>query len=66
MTILVDLIVGTPGNQKHYYEMAGLSTDTKPVEGVAMGSKAIEVDTGDLYLFNEAEGEWTKQFSLQG
>ena len=66
MTILVDLIVGTPGNQKHYYEMAGLSTDTKPVEGVAMGSKAIEVDTGDLYLFNEATGEWQKQFSLQG
>lgn len=66
MTILVDMIVGTPGNQKHYYEMAGLSTDTKPVEGVAMGSKVIEVDTGDIYLFNGATGEWTKQFSLQG
>ena len=66
MTILVDMIVGTPGNQKHYYEMAGLSTDTKPVEGVAMGSKAIEVDTGDIYLFNGVTGEWTKQFSLQG
>ena len=66
MRILVDIPVGTPGNQKHYYEMAGLSSETKPVEGVAMGSKAVEVDTGDIYLFNETAHEWTKQFSLQG
>ena len=66
MTILVDIPVGAPGSQKHYYELAGLSTETKPVEDVAMGSKAIEVDTGDIYLFNETEGEWAKQFSLQG
>lgn len=66
MTILVDIVVGTPGNQKHYYELACGSDETKPVENVAMGSKAIEVDTGDIYLFNGATGEWTKQFSLQG
>lgn len=66
MRILVDMVVGTPGAQKHYYEIACLAADTKPVEGVAMGSKAIEVDTGDIYLFNETAHEWTKQFSLQG
>lgn len=66
MTILVDIVVGTPGNQKHYYELACGSDETKPVENVAMGSKAIEVDSGDLSLFNEATGEWQKQFSLQG
>ena len=47
----------------NYYEFAGLSTDTKPVAGVCTGSKFIEVDTGDTYLFNE-EGnsgeEWIK------
>ena len=46
------------------YEYAGLSTDEKPVrEDICTGSTFIEVDTGDVYFFNEegASGqEWVK------
>lgn len=35
-----------------------LSTDTKPTEGIANGSCLIEMDTGDRFMFDEANGEW--------
>lgn len=37
----------------------GLSTDSKPA-GCTNGSRFIEIDTGDAYLFNAASGAWTK------
>ena len=44
-----------------YSEMFGLSTDDKPTEGLITGSKFTEVDTGDVYLFDETgNGTWTK------
>ena len=44
-----------------YAEMFGLSTDIKPVKGLITGSKFTEVDTGDVYLFDETgDGTWTK------
>jgi len=43
-----------------YLNAAGLSTDTKPTEGLITGSRFIEVDTGDLYAFDEVSGEWKK------
>lgn len=47
--------------QKTYAEIACLSTDTKPKANLITGSKAVEVDTGDTYLFSEAgSGTWTK------
>ena len=47
---------------KRYIEAAGLSTDTKPTDGVITGSVFVEVDTGDGYLFKEADSpEWVKQ-----
>lgn len=36
------------------------STDTKPTDGLANGSKLIEVDTGTQYLFNEATSTWVQ------
>lgn len=36
-----------------YEEIAGLSTDDKPVNGLATGSKFFEVNTGDTYYFDE-------------
>lgn len=53
-----------------YGEYACLSTDDKPVEiGLATGSLALEVDTGDVYAYDEegAEGsEWVKICALGG
>ena len=44
-----------------YAEFAGKSTDDKPVVGLATGSKFTEVNTGDVYLFDETSGgTWTK------
>lgn len=39
-------------------ESACLSTDTKPTDGIANGSICIEMDTGSIYMFNEAGAEW--------
>lgn len=33
-------------------EYMGLSTDTKPTEGVSVNSLFLELDTGDFYYFN--------------
>lgn len=46
---------------KKYVEMFGKSTDNKPLTGIITGSKFTEVDTGDVYLFDESgDGTWTK------
>ena len=46
---------------KKYVEGACLSTDTKPTTGIRNGSSLIEIDTSDVYLFNEEGSEWVKQ-----
>lgn len=38
-----------------YVEYAGVSTDTKPTTGLVTGSKFTEADTGDVYMFYEAD-----------
>ena len=52
-----------------YMELAGLHDDTKPTQGIATGSLFLEVDTGDVYAYDE-EGdtgsEWLKIASLGG
>ncbi|MBQ4490736.1 MAG: hypothetical protein II965_05750 [Pyramidobacter sp.] len=49
-----------------YVEFAGLSTETpKETGNFTSGSVWIEVDTGDVYLYDRASSEWVKQFSLQ-
>lgn len=48
-------------------EYMGLSTDTKPTDGVPNGSIFVEIDTGDVYFYDaDPNGAgWTKQFSFQ-
>ena len=44
-----------------YREYFGLSGDTKPTTAkIITGSKFTEVDTGDVYLFDEVGKEWHK------
>lgn len=47
-------------------EASGLSTDDKPVENITNGSIFVEVDTGNVFFFNEEDVEWVEQFSFQG
>ena len=39
-------------------DINGLSTDDKPTTGIATGSSFFEVDTGDVYFFDEESGTW--------
>ena len=48
-----------------YIEASGLSTDTKPTNGIATGSLFLEVDTGDVYAYDE-ESDWMQIATLGG
>lgn len=53
-------------NQTNYYvEIAGDSTETKPTTGIVAGSIFTETDTGAVFFFDEASGDWVQQFSFQ-
>lgn len=54
------------GTVAHMTEFFGNSTDTKPTDNLVNGSTFTEVDTGDVYLFDEVAGDWVLTMSLQG
>lgn len=57
--------IGSPST--FYREYAGLSTDTKPTDtGISTGSLFLEVDTGDIFVYDEAGEQWNKIASLEG
>ena len=45
---------------KQYVEYSGLSTDEKPTEDLLNGSVFFEIDTQDVYFFDEENEEWIK------
>ena len=47
-------------NGKRLIEAWGLSTDPKPTRDVITGSVFIEIDTSDVYFFNEDSSTWIK------
>ena len=48
-------------DRKDYGVFFGLSGEDKPTANLVTGSKFTEVDTGDVYLFDEtSSGTWTK------
>ena len=63
---LVNRQIGFADPPVRYLELAGLSTDTKPVDAVdaevvtATGSCFLEVDTGDEYAYDEDGAVWHK------
>lgn len=46
------------GDNKSYAEMSFNQGETLPTEGIIGGSLAIEVETGTIYAFDEAQEEW--------
>lgn len=64
--VLTDNAPLTSGEYVSYIEAAGLSTDTKPEDNIATGSLFLEVDTGDVYAFDEYGGTWGKIAALGG
>ena len=67
---MVRLIVNRPIDREdyttNYIEAAGLSTDDKPITSLATGSLFLEVDTGDVYAFDEVSTDWTQIAALGG
>jgi hypothetical protein len=43
------------------HDVRCLSTDEKPVVGIKNGSTCLEMDTGKLYMFDEANRVWYEQ-----
>lgn len=45
-------------------ELRGLSTDTKPtaigINNIANGSTFVEIDTGNIYFYDEENQEWNE------
>ena len=37
-----------------------LAADTKPTDGIANGSVLTEMDTGKIYMFDEAGSQWVE------
>ena len=53
-------------NPVKYHEYAGLHDDTKPTDEEATGSLFLEVDTGDVYAYDENSEAWLKIAALSG
>lgn len=43
---------------KFYGEGSCLSSDSKPTENLINGSTLLEMDTGKVYMFDEANEQW--------
>lgn len=39
-------------------KVACLSTDTFPTVGIDTGEKLLEIDSGNIYIFDALEGAW--------
>lgn len=44
-----------------HFDFYGLSTDTKPTEGVTNASTFYEMDTKALFMFDAENGAWLAQ-----
>ena len=47
-------------DEKQMVMFACNSGDTKPTDGIATGSIALEANTGKMYSFDETAGTWTE------
>lgn len=53
--------------KKEYVELAGKSTEVKPTSDQwVTGSLFTEIDTGDVYIYDETEATWNLFVSLGG
>lgn len=60
--IKTELVIMQEGDTQALFrkDIACNSGDSKPTTGIVNGSTCIEVDTGKVYLFNEATSAWVE------
>ena len=56
-----ELVVEENGRVRPVATLYGLSQDTKPVGVLKNADRFLEMDTGDLFLYDEAGRRWLKQ-----
>lgn len=49
---------GRADTTMHSVRLRGLSTDTKPTTDVPNGSSFLEMDTGNVYMWDEENEQW--------
>ena len=57
-TFKTDYIKISEDGEKKGVELRGLSTDTKPTEGIENGSIYIEIDTGKIFMYDAENQLW--------
>lgn len=61
---MVTLNKRNDGRYSEAWEYYGKSTDTKPAESndlnIPNGTAFLEIDTGDVYFWDDSEKEWLK------
>ena len=57
-TFKTDYIKISEDGEKKGVELRGLSTDTKPTEGIENGSIFIEIDTGKFFMYDGENQQW--------
>lgn len=50
--------VSDAGSTIYAQELAGLSGDTKPTDDIPNGSTYLEMDTGNVYVFDKENERW--------
>lgn len=59
-TIVKHFIKTETGEFKKLIEWYGKSTETKPTEGIATGSTAVETNTWNAFMFDETDSSWNQ------
>lgn len=49
---------GSADTTMYSQQLRGLSTDTKPTTDVPNGSSFLEMDTGNVYMWDEENEQW--------
>ena len=49
---------GSADTTMHSQQLRGLSTDTKPTTDVPNGSSFLEMDTGNVYMWDDENKQW--------
>lgn len=57
---MVRTISGKIVDDANVVQIACLSTDDKPTDGIATGSLCLEVNTGKIFAFDEVSGNWSE------
>lgn len=56
----MSIAYGTSGG-KEFWDIRGKSSDEKPIDGVPNCSSFFEMDTGEVYIFDEDTKSWLIQ-----